>query len=185
MLCTDMVINGHILANYDIIYCSKEAIMGKIKIKIYISIALIAVLMLSVSCSKSPTTPPPPKPKADVRIAISIDPFLFAYNITYRYYWSIFNVILSEHNSVSVTITTLKLEFRAGTTLVATVTLSGGSLPANGTLKILAMPIVYYWFDTMKIVVTGTDANGYSINVSKTYTRITTAMGQLKAVNIY
>jgi len=144
---------------------------------------LLCIIFILSGCGKdTPTTPDIPKPKADVRIAISVDPFLFFYEPTLGYYWSIFNVILSEHNGVRATITTLKLEFRDGTTLVATVTYSGGTLPANGSLNIACSPVVWFSFDEMKIIVTGEDANGYEINVSETYTWVTTVTGQLKAI---
>lgn len=134
-----------------------------------IPILLILILFLCACGKKSPTSPEPPKPKASVNLAVSQDPFVFFYEQFFGYYWSIFNVIISESNGVGVTITTLKLEFRNGTTLVATVTLSGGTCSAYGTLEIAATPVIWEYFDEMKIIATGTDFNGYSISVTRIY----------------
>ena len=137
-----------------------------------IVLPILTIIILISGCSDNSTTPevPKPKPKADVKIAVTQDPFVFVYNPFFGYWWSNFNVVLSEHNGVRVTITTLKLEFKDGNTVVATTTYSGGTLPSNGSLNIACNPVVWSYFNKMTIIVTGTDANSYSINVSRDYT---------------
>ena len=129
---------------------------------------LIALLVLSSYLCKSPASPELPKPKADVRIAVTVEPFLFGYFLP-GYYYSEFSLVLSEHNGVQCYITNIVLEFKDGTNLVGTVTYSGDTIPANGSIYILCAPVVWYYFDTMTITVSGQDFNGNSIEVSRIY----------------
>ena len=107
------------------------------------------------------------EPKAQVMIEVSADPLVLLWEPVVRYLWSEFNVVLSEHSGVQVTVKTVELEFLEGTTLVATVIYEGGTLPANGTLEIACTPVVWGYSDTMNIIVTGEDANGNAVNVSR------------------
>ena len=84
-------------------------------------------------------------------------------------------MVLSEHNGVQCSISTVVLEFKDGTTLVATATYSGGTIPANGSLNVMCAPVVWYYFDTMTITVSGQDVNGNAISVSKVNSWITIA----------
>ncbi len=107
------------------------------------------------------------QPKAQVMIEVSADPLVLLWEPVVRYLWSEFNVVLSEHSGVQVTVKTVELEFLEGTTLVATVIYEGGTLPANGTLEIACTPEVWGYSDKMNIIVTGEDANGNAVNVSR------------------
>ena len=139
----------------------REALVGTL-------IIFLALSFYSCGDKASPVSPNIPKPKADVRIAVSTEPFLFSWDAG-GYYWSIFNVVLSEHNEVQCSISTVVLEFKDGDTVVATETYSGGTIPANGSLNIGCTPIVWRYFNTMTITVTGQDVNGNTISVSRIY----------------
>ena len=107
------------------------------------------------------------EPKAQVTIEVSADPLVLLWEPVVGYLWSEFNVVLSEHSGVQVTVKTVELEFLEGTTLVATVIYEGGTLPAKGTLEIACTPEVWGYSDKMNIIVTGEDANGNAVNVSR------------------
>ncbi len=107
------------------------------------------------------------EPKAQVMIEVSADPLVLLWEPAVRYLWSEFNVVLSEHSGVQVTVKTVELQFLEGTTLVTRVKYEGGTLPANGTLEIACTPIVWDYSDKMNIIVTGEDANGNAVNVSR------------------
>ena len=66
------------------------------------------------------------EPKAQVTIEVSADPLVLLWEPVVGYLWSEFNVVLSEHSGVQVTVKTVELEFLEGTTLVATVIYEGG-----------------------------------------------------------
>ncbi len=107
------------------------------------------------------------EPKAQVTIEVSSDPLVLLWEPVLSYLWSEFNVVLSEHSGVQVTVKTVELEFLEGTTLVAKVLYDGGTLPANGTLEIACTPVVWGYSDKMNVIVTGEDANGNAVNVSR------------------
>ena len=149
--------------------------------KILLGTLIIFLVLSFYSCGDkasptSPASPIIPKPKAEVRIAVSVEPFLFFWDPG-GYYWSIFNVVLSEHNGVQCSISTVVLEFKNGATVVATATYSGGTIPANGSLNVMCSPVVWYYVDTTTITVSGQDVNGNTISVSRIYSWVTTPMG--------
>ena len=109
----------------------------------------------------------PGSTKARVTIAVSADPLVFLWEPVLGYWWAEFNVVLSERGGVQATVETVELEFLDGTTSVAIVIYDGGTLPANGTLEIACTPEVEDYSDKMQITVTGEDANGSAVDVSR------------------
>jgi len=135
------------------------------------SLSLVTLVFLAVAmvgCGGS-TTPDVPKPRAVVTIVVSPDPFAVTYSAWTGLYTAAWQTIFSETAGVGVTLTTVEMKFYNGAALLQTITAAGGSLPARGTLVYASSFAVDFDFTEMRLSGSGVDANGYSINVSRSF----------------
>ncbi len=136
-----------------------------------ISIFLVCLLIALVCSScKSPAKPEPPKPAANVQVEAKEIPIWFNPSSWGNYWYCNYTVLVSEHNGVGATVTTVKSVCKVGDRVIASLTESGGYLPPNGTLEVDCYIEVDEKHETMTITVEGTDSNGYSFMPSITYT---------------
>jgi len=147
--------------------------------KISLSLGLFFLILFLVGCGGS-TTPDVPKPHAVLTIAVSPEPLAFSRDFWTGFYSSTFQVIVSEANGVAATLTTVSLRFIFGNSIVYTLTAPGGSVPAHGTFGGTCSPVVPSLFSEMKIVLAGADANGYPVNVQKSWFFTVAASGRLE-----
>ena len=136
--------------------------------RLFLSLILIFLAVAMIGCGGS-TTPDVPKPRAVLTITVSPEPLTFSYDSWTGSYSSTFQVIVSETNGVSATLTTISLQFIFGNTIVYSLTAPGGNVPAHGTFGGTCSPVVPSLFSEMKIVLAGADANGYAINLQKSW----------------
>ena len=130
--------------------------------------SFLIILFLFSACGDS-KNPYSPLPLQKAQVQISIDSLVIV--IQDDEYIIAYNLVLSEHNGVAVTITKIELQYYFKDVLLFTdVSTDVRSLSANGKVEI---PILVYAdepFDKLVVTVTGKDSNGHTIIVSQTFT---------------
>jgi len=108
-------------------------------------------------------------PKADVQIDIS-DLVYKGYDVVEEVWVYVFNILLSEHHGVRVTVNELKVEiFYQEVFLDGVVRTSIGDILPNSTFPYPYELVTAEHFDSMTVTVKDQDFNGYSILVSNTF----------------
>jgi hypothetical protein len=151
-----------------------EVEMKRLAILIIMSVFISSLLFYSCQ-EKLPTEP---APKARISIYVKDESTLYFYWYGYlSQYCASFYVVVAESQGVGGRVTTCRLIFKKNNSECSSATYSGNTFPANGTCEIYCDPCVSNSckFDTMTIIVEGTDNNGYHFSVTLSYSFTWTA----------
>jgi hypothetical protein len=125
-------------------------------------------LALFISCS-SPEEPP--KPSANIDFQITQLPFTISYDWWDDNWYADLTLLITENNNVGATINSVKTDWYLNNSSVASTQSAGKRVPAGGSVYISFTTLcpAKYKPQTMTIVVSGKDDNGYSFSKSKSY----------------
>lgn len=133
---------------------------------------LILLLLISGGCKKTPTEPSPPKKKGVFSINFKNTPLNWIHNGWVDAWECNFTLIVGDTNGVGGTISIVETVVYVQNAEVASNTVGGGYVSANGSVEIDCFIAVddQYQFDEMIVTANGIDNNGYSFSISTSQT---------------
>jgi len=115
-------------------------------------------------------SPPTPPPQAEISIASNVNPIVFVWNVLTLQYETAYTITVSETNGVGCNISTVESAFYLNGQTYTPATLQGGRLNANSSLSFnfvgwVALSI----YPQIRVLVSGSDDNGYTISKSQLF----------------